>query len=393
MSLLSEYINKKFDIPKLENELINLIKSYNKLRDSYLFIYSAAVNKPIPGVGIEQSDFYVFYDLLSKKTSIKNIDIYLETPGGSGEATEEIVRFLRKDFEKIAFVVCGEAKSAGTIMVLSGDEIFMTETGSLGPIDAQIKIGRSFISAYDYMDWVKIKRKDAKDKGELNPFDATMVAQITPGEIGTVFHSLEFAKDLVKKWLVDYKFKNWNTTAKRKIQVTSKMKQDKAEEISIALTDQSKWRSHGRSIKIDDLENIGLKINKIENDPTLADIVFRIKTVITLLFDMSTIFKIFATEDTKIFRTGIQTNQAQINPKIQATDVIAMEPQCPKCSKIHKIFIKLNPDPKIDDDLKKKGYIPFPKDGKFKCECGFELDLSSIKNQIEIDTGKKAIIN
>jgi ClpP class serine protease len=69
------------------------------------------------------------------------IDFYTETPGGSGEAAEEIAKFLRKKFEGVNFVIAGEAKSAGTILVLSGDNIYMTDTGSLGPIDAQVKIG------------------------------------------------------------------------------------------------------------------------------------------------------------------------------------------------------------------------------------------------------------
>ena len=64
--------------------------------------------------------------------------MYIETPGGSGETAEEVVKFLRNNFDTVSFVVSGEAKSAGTIIVLSGDEILMTETGSLGPIDAQM---------------------------------------------------------------------------------------------------------------------------------------------------------------------------------------------------------------------------------------------------------------
>ena len=81
---------------------------------------------------------------------------------------------MRSKFDTISFVVPGQAKSAGTIIVLSGDEILMTETGSLGPIDAQVKIGRSIQSAYDYIEWTENKQKEAKEKGALNPFDAIM---------------------------------------------------------------------------------------------------------------------------------------------------------------------------------------------------------------------------
>ncbi len=190
MSLLSEYISKRMGGKELEAELRWLISEYNKLRGTYLFVYAAAIGKPIPSVPIEQADFYVIHDILSDKKSLSKVDIYLETPGGSGETAEEIVEFLHNNFNTVTFVVSGEAKSAGTIVVLSGDEILMTETGSLGPIDAQVKIGRSVVSAYDYIEWVNEKRKEAEEKGALSPFDATMVAQITPGELSGVFHAL-----------------------------------------------------------------------------------------------------------------------------------------------------------------------------------------------------------
>jgi len=137
MSLMNEYIDKRLSGSELEFELLNLISEYNKLRDTYLFVYAAAIGKPIPGISLEQSDFYLIHDLLAGKRSFQRVDMYIETPGGSGETAEEVVKFLRNNFDTVSFVVSGEAKSAGTIIVLSGDEILMTETGSLGPIDAQ----------------------------------------------------------------------------------------------------------------------------------------------------------------------------------------------------------------------------------------------------------------
>ncbi|MCK4447997.1 MAG: ATP-dependent Clp protease proteolytic subunit, partial [Candidatus Marinimicrobia bacterium] len=158
MGLMNEYINRRLSVPELESELLKLISEYNKLRNTYLFVYAAAIGKPIPSVQLEQSDFYIIRDLLTGKKDLQKVDIYLETPGGSGETAEEIVKFFHNSFDTVSFVVSGEAKSAGTIIVLSGDEILMTETGSLGPIDAQMKIGRSVVSAYDYMEWVEEKR-------------------------------------------------------------------------------------------------------------------------------------------------------------------------------------------------------------------------------------------
>ncbi len=397
MSLMLEYIQKLKEggSPGLESELLKLIRQYNQIRNKYLFIYAAAIGKRIPEIPLDQSDFYMFHDLLGKKKEIREVDIYIETPGGSGEAAEEIVRFLHNNFETVSFLVSGEAKSAGTIIVLSGDEILMTETGSLGPIDAQMQIGRSNISAYDYIEWVDSKRKEAEEKGKLNPFDATMVAQITPGELGSVSNALNFAKDLVTEWLIKYKFKKWNETETRKIPVTEDMKRKRAGEIVEELINHSKWRLHGRSIKMGDLEEIGLKIKKVDDDPKLADIVYRIQTVCRLLFESTTIFKIFATAENKLFKQATPKEgllRLPI-PKMPIADVVQIQQECPKCKKVHSLYGKFSPNPKIDQELKNKGMIPFPKDAKIKCDnCGFEIDLLGLKNEIEIETGKKIIV-
>jgi len=397
MSLMVEYIQKLKDggNPWLQSELLKLIGQYNQIRGKYLFVYAAAIGKRVPEIPLDQSDFYMFHDLLGKKKEIREVDIYIETPGGSGEAAEEIVRFLHSNFDTVSFLVSGEAKSAGTIIVLSGDEILMTEAGSLGPIDAQMQIGRSIISAYDYTEWVESKRKEAEDKGKLNPFDATMVAQITPGELGSVSNALKFAEDLIIEWLIKYKFKKWTETETRKIPVTEDMKKKRAGEIAAELINHSKWRSHGRSIKIGDLEEIGLKIKRIEDDPKLADIVYRIQTVCRLLFESSTTFKIFATAESKLFKQATP-KEGPIRipiPQMPVADAVQIQQECPKCKKVHSLYGKFSPNPKIDEGLKNKGLIPFPKDAKIKCDnCGFEIDLLGLKHQIEIDTGKKIIV-
>lgn len=393
MSLLNEYIIKRMSGNELEAELRRLISEYNKLRGTYLFVYAAAIGKPIPSIAMEQADFYVFHDLLSDKKNLNKVDIYLETPGGSGETAEEIVEFLHNNFDTVSFVISGEAKSAGTILVLSGDEIMMTETGSLGPIDAQVKIGRSVVSAYDYIEWVNEKRKEAEDKGSLNPFDATMVAQITPGELSGVFHALEYAKDLVIEWLVKYKFKKWDVTETRQMPVTEDFKRARADEIAKELTNHSKWRLHGRSLKRYDLENL-LRIKRVEDDPKLCDLVYRIQIVCRLLFDTTTTFKIFATEDAKIFRQATTANIPVQRLPVGAprADVVEIDQKCPQCGTVHKIYGKFAHNPKIDKELTAKGIKPFPKDNKVKCKCGFEMDISGLRNQIESDLGRKIIV-
>lgn len=388
MTLMQEYL--KYTNDELEEELRKLIQmynEYNKERDVYLFIYASAIGKQNPDIAMTMDDYYTIYDIL-RDVDKTNLDFYIETPGGSGEAAEEIAEFIRDSFDNISFVISGEAKSAGTILTLSGDEIYMTKSGSLGPIDARLKLGRSVISAYDYIEWVEEKSKEAEDNNYLSPFDATMIAQIDPGELKGVLNALKFAEDLVKKWLAKYKFRKWNVTETTKTQVTEDMKKERAEKIAQELTRHNKWRSHGRSIKINDLEEIGLKINRIDDDSTLAEIVYRIQTVIRMLFSVTDAYKIFATQDEKLVK-----NATKIVPKNNpgAADVAEIDVQCNACGKSYKFYVKFLDNPKIDEDFKKKGIDPLPKSDKMTCDCGSEIDLNEMRNNIENSVGKKVV--
>lgn len=356
-------------------------------------VYAAAIAKQVPAISLNMDDYYIIYDMLRAPLG-KKIDFYIETPGGSGEAAEEIVRFLRTKFAEVSFIVSGEAKSAGTIMVMSSDEIKMTDSGSLGPIDAQMIIGRSPMSAYDYIEWIEEKRTEAEKKGKLNPFDATMIAQITPGELNGVNNALNFAKDIVAEWIVKYKFKNWKVTTGKKVKVTESIKRSKAKEIVDQLVNHSRWRSHGRSLKREDLEKLGLKITRVDDDPEIADIIYRVQTILKLIFVNSSAYKYIATMDGKIASNAVPANAVPARPAqiIPAdADSLAFEVVCQKCSKKHKLYAKLEPNETIDEHYRKLGHIKFPSNNKFICDCGYEHNLLPIRNEMEKQSGKKVV--
>lgn len=395
-SILSEYISRQMGIIDLKNELKRLRSEYNKVTGRNLFIYASDFNKGKNGIDVSlmQDDFYIIQDIL-RESDKETIDIYLETPGGSGEAAEEIARFLHSKFKEVNFVIAGEAKSAGTILAMCGDNIYMCSTGSLGPIDAQVKLGRSVVSAYDYKTWVEDKRNEAAKNGKLNPFDAIIVAQITPGELYGVVNSLQFAKDLVKDWLVKYKFKNWTVTRTRKIPVTTEFKEERANAVSEKLCNHMDWHTHGRSLKIEDLEQ-ELLIENIDNDPILSDIVYRIKTVIRLIFDTSTDYKLYFWEDCDLSRTAnMASTQAALPipaksvPQIEAVEFVIT---CPKCGRQHKMqgFVNVSLE-----QLDKLGVPNNPKlkaNGHMLCDtpnCGMSIDLKPIVNHIENQIKKK----
>lgn len=387
MSLMREYIDKHYSAEGYRAELARLISEYKRVSKHDLLIYAAAMEKGAFPISMDMTDSYIISDLLPKRKSRKPLDVYIETPGGSGEAAEVIADIFRSKYSEVNFVVSGEAKSAGTILALSGDNIVMTETGSLGPIDAQCSIGRKVVSAYDYLDWIHKKEKES----HLSPFDITMIAQISPGELMGVQNSLEYAKDLVIGWLPKYKFKKWTVTEGRKLPVTDDMKKQRAKEIADELVDHARWRSHGRSLKIKELNQIKLHIDKPKK--ATLDIINRIQVVIRLLFSTSGAYKIFMTGEDKVIKSAASvSNQPQpIAQQLMASPAQPFETICPKCGYHHKLYVKFVNDKQIDIELHKQGFSELAKDAKVHCSCGQEIDLSGIKNDIEIQTGQKVI--
>ena len=79
--------------------------------------------------------------------------------------------------------------------------------------------------------------------------------------------------ELLKEWLVKYKFKNWNIHSDSKV-VTTQEKIDRATEIARDLSNNKLWHSHGRSIDVVALTQIlKLKIEDYSYDSLLKPLI------------------------------------------------------------------------------------------------------------------------
>lgn len=379
MSFMVEYLDKGLNPREMENEVVNLINQYNELTGKYLLVYSVDFNKSDLPITLDMDDFYTIRDILRNNNSEK-LSFYLETPGGSGEVAEEIANFLRNKYDYVDFLITGECKSAGTILSMCGDEIYLSETGSLGPIDAQIQIGRFFGSAHDYMKWVNDKMDEAEENGFLNQFDALLVSQITPNELVGVENSLKYGEELVTTFLKKYKFKNWTITESNKNIVTDEKREERAKEIAHKLADHSLWKSHGRSLKIDTLNNeLQLKINSIEENNEISEIVERIHVLLRLIFASSNSYKIISDKDTKLIKTALEVG----NPNsYEDNRIINLNIECDYCHRVHELYINLENNPLVDMLARNEGKIPYPDEGFLVCDCGNRLDLGVIFNRM-----------
>ena len=183
----------------------------------------------------------------------------LTTTGGSAVAVERYVNILRHHYNEVDFIVPDYAYSAGTIFCMSGDNILMDYFSVLGPIDPQVqnKDGK-WVAALGYLDKVNELIEKAQ-KNELSQAEFLILKDIDLAELRGYEQAKNLTIELLKKWLVKYKFKNWNTHQTNPLTkgqpVTKEEKEERARQIADKLSDSNLWKSHGRPINIEILES------------------------------------------------------------------------------------------------------------------------------------------
>jgi hypothetical protein len=242
----------------VESELQRRLKEIESCRDCDVITCIHPIGPPFDDFIRDEIE-----DIREKK---ERLLVILETNGGSIETTERIADVFRKHYPlEVSFLVPNFAMSAGTVLVMSGDNIYMDYYSILGPIDPQIrnKEGTGFIPALGYLEkYEQLIKKSAKSglsQGEL----AFLIEKFDPGELHRFEQAREHSVDLLKKWLAQYKFKDWTQTRSRNLPVTPAMREKRAAEIAGKLNDTKKWRSHGRGLSRDILDR---ELNLIVED-------------------------------------------------------------------------------------------------------------------------------
>lgn len=202
----------------------------------------------------------------SKTKANANLCLLLETPGGYIETVKRLVDVMRRHYRTVSFVIPDYAYSAGTVLALSGDEIYMDYYSILGPIDPQVpdEAGGTLLPGAGYLakfreladDINKARLIDPKAKqAELS----YLIKRFEPAKLFHIEQAIEHGQALIEEWLPKYKFKAWTVTNSGK-KVTPTMRRQRAKEVAQVLGDASKWHSHGRGISIQELEDEDIKL-------------------------------------------------------------------------------------------------------------------------------------
>lgn len=200
--------------------------------------------------------------------------VIIDTPGGIVEVAERIVSTLRHYYQEVKFLIPDSAMSAGTVLVMSGDAILMDHFSRLGPIDPQLYIEGKPIatSVLSYLEQFERLVKKSEE-GTLTSAELVLLQKLDLADLRQYELAAELSVNLIREWLVHYKFKDWSTHSSTGETVTSQEKTERAEQIARALNDQERWGTHNRMIDRGTLTGLGLRIDDLESDLKLSALV------------------------------------------------------------------------------------------------------------------------
>ena len=251
----------------LKQLLNGKLKSLEQYLDADVLVYTGDLG-PLPA--------HIFTKIVEElKNDIVKHDklfVILTTRGGSAEMVERYVNILRHHYTEINFIVPDYAYSSGTIFCMSGDSIHMDYSSVLGPIDPQVpNKDNKYVAALGYLD--KVNEFIAKAAaGKLTNAELIWLKEIDLGELRSFEQARDLTIDLLKKWLVVYKFKNWNKHHDGS-DVTKADKEKRAEDIAKELSNNNRWKSHGKGITISELASLKLKIEDFSGDVNLRPLI------------------------------------------------------------------------------------------------------------------------
>lgn len=205
-------------------------------------------------------------DLLHNVPHGKPIDLLLNSPGGDIDTAEKIITLIRKRAEAapVRVVVPDFAKSAATLIALGANQVVMSHTSELGPIDPQVELTgingvKTIHSAQNYVDsYDKHAKRLREEPGD--PVARLMLDMLDPVV-------LEKLKRIMKR----------STVIASALLQTAMIKDVKeADEAAGKLADTTRWHSHGQMIGHEQCTKIGLKVTHLNPKSDVWERIWRL---------------------------------------------------------------------------------------------------------------------
>lgn len=206
---------------------------------------------------ISRDDTLGFGDLLHNVSQNEDLDLLLHTGGGDIDAAEKLISMVRTKVGTghLRVIVPDYAKSAGTLMALSADQIVMSDTSELGPIDPQILLNDGcgnvrWSSAKNYLDAYKTHSEELQSDPS-NVSASMMLNKLSPIIVksceAVCQRALKFAEQQLQQGMFRDKPGNFTDIAK-------------------IFMDTDRWLSHGQMIGYQDAQEFGVAVQYLTPD-------------------------------------------------------------------------------------------------------------------------------
>ena len=242
----------------------------NQLTGRAVILYYSAwfESRPIPP-GEVQVALPDLQGLMEACSNIQEraLDFIIHSPGGSAEAAESLVEYLRQRFDHIRVIVPIAAMSAATMMALSADELVMGQHSQLGPTDPQFIIstpeGARTAPAAAILKQFELAKRECQNPENLAAW-MPILRTYAPGLLTQCEASQGLATSMVAGWLERYMMAG-QTEA-----------QEKSREIANWFADFEGFGSHGRRVGRDQARERGIKVIDLEDDHDFQDAVLSV---------------------------------------------------------------------------------------------------------------------
>ena len=307
LNQISEYRNAGQDI--IRREFLADLQAYT---GNDTIVYAAAFPCRVQGVSgnllsINLSDIQGFMTCINGLKSDK-LDLIIHSPGGSLEATEQLVQYLRSKYSYIRAIVPQNAMSAATMLACACDEIIMGKQSAIGPIDPQMTMTKANGVSYSLpAHSILADFERAKIEIAANPETAKVwipkLLEIPNGFLDLCNKTIILSKTKVAEWLNSYMFKDDEAKP--------------GEAIANWLGDFNEHKTHGRPINYQLARKKGLKITLLEDDQELQDKVLSVFHATLVTFDVAPCVKLIENHLGKGSYIVVQQQIVQVEQPIQ----------------------------------------------------------------------------
>lgn len=226
------------------------------------------------------------------------LDLILHSPGGSMEAADQLVQYLRAKYKRIRAIVPQNAMSASTMIACACDSIVMGKHSAIGPIDPQVTFptasGAFTAPAQAILDEFEQAKREIATNPATIPLWATKVQAYPHGLLTMCDTTLTLAREKVREWLCSYMFKD------------DAGREQKSTAIAEWLGNAKEHKTHGRPISIAQARDKGLVVESLEDDQELQERVLSVFHAIMVTFQVTGCVKMVENQNGKGVYTTMQ---------------------------------------------------------------------------------------